>query len=272
MAVDTQQPLETGWLADTPIDDTLLRCFVHNQAEANAAIAHARGGRVDRERGVFLADAASPVPFLNQAVLTAPVLRPDAPVLDTIDAFFAGPGRPATLLSIWPTPDLTTRGWSLIGHPAFVVRAPGPSPHQRPGDVDVKLAREPADYRTADQIVVQGYPIDDARGRPPGCVIPEALTSTGLEVRLGLIDGEPVAAGEVFVSHGVTNLCMGATLPQARRRGVWEALVWARVATAPDLPAVAFTSDLSRPGLVRLGFLPVTRLTLWHRPTRDRRD
>lgn len=70
----------------------------------------------------------------------------------------------------------------------------------------------------------------------------------------------------------MTNLCIGATLPQARRRGVWEALVWARVATAPDLPAVAFTSDLSRPGLVRLGFLPVTRLTLWHRPTRDRRD
>jgi hypothetical protein len=42
--------------------------------------------------------------------------------------------------------------------------------------------------------------------------------------------------------------------------------VWARIASAPDLPAVAFTSDLSRPGFVRMGFLPVTRLALWHRP------
>ena len=267
----TARPLETGWLADTPIDDTLLRRFVHNQADVNAAIAQARGGRVDRAHGAFLADAASPVPFLNQAILDAPVLRADDPVLDTIDAFFARPGQPATLLSIWPTPDLTTRGWSLMGHPAFVLRAPRPSTYERPSNVDVQLAREPADYETAEQVIVEGYPIDEARGEPPGCLIPQASSSIGLEVRLGLIDGEPVAVGEVLISHGVANLCMGATLPHARRHGVWEALVWARVATSPDLPAVAVTSDLSRPGFVRMGFLPVTRLTLWHRPTATER-
>ncbi|HEV8627666.1 MAG TPA: hypothetical protein VG034_24780 [Acidimicrobiia bacterium] len=32
-----------------------------------------------------------------------------------------------------------------------------------------------------------------------------------------------------------------------RRRGVWEALVWARVAEDPGLPAVAYTSNFSRP-------------------------
>ncbi len=271
MAMDThrpQQALETGWLADTPVGDTLLRRFVHNQADVSAAIARARGGRVERERGAVLSDAGGPVPFFNQAILTAPVLRPDDPVLDTIDAFYAGSGRPATLLSIWPTPDLAARGWSLMGHPAFVVRAPGPGPFpdDPPGDVTVLVARRTGEYRTADQIVVEGYPIDEARGEPPGCVIPDGIEERGLEVRLGLLDGEPVAVGEVFVGHGVTNLCMGATLPRGRQRGVWEALVWARVATAPDLPAVAFTSDLSRPGFVRMGFLPVTRFTLWHRP------
>jgi hypothetical protein len=44
---------------------------------------------------------------------------------------------------------------------------------------------------------------------------------------------------------------------------VWHALVAARCAATPDLPAVAFTSDYSRPGFVRTGFLPVTRFTLW---------
>jgi hypothetical protein len=31
----------------------------------------------------------------------------------------------------------------------------------------------------------------------------------------------------------------------------------------PDLPAVAFTSDYSRPGFLRMGFLPITVFTLW---------
>lgn len=61
------------------------------------------------------------------------------------------------------------------------------------------------------------------------------------------------------------NLCLGATLPAARRRGVWEALVWARVGDAPDLPAVAYTSDDSRPDFLRMGSLPLARFTLWVR-------
>jgi hypothetical protein len=60
-------------------------------------------------------------------------------------------------------------------------------------------------------------------------------------------------------------LCLAATLADARRRGVWESLVWARIADAPDLPAVAYTSDDSRPGFARMGFLVVQRLTFWLR-------
>jgi hypothetical protein len=54
-----------------------------------------------------------------------------------------------------------------------------------------------------------------------------------------------------------------ATLPAARRRGVWHALATARCVNTSDLPAVAFTSDYSRPGFLRMGFLPITRFTLW---------
>jgi hypothetical protein len=39
--------------------------------------------------------------------------------------------------------------------------------------------------------------------------------------------------------------------------------VWARVNQAPDQPSVAFTSDDSRPGFVRMGFLPMFRFSLW---------
>lgn len=43
--VTTERPLETGWLPDTPVDDTLLRQFIFSQAEVNELTARAAGGR-----------------------------------------------------------------------------------------------------------------------------------------------------------------------------------------------------------------------------------
>ncbi|MDQ3342901.1 MAG: hypothetical protein M3425_03800 [Actinomycetota bacterium] len=264
MGSTTTPPLESGWLRDTPVEDTLLRRFVHNQAAHNGVLADAHGGRAHRADGVFLTDTGSPVPFLNQAVLARPLTGLDDDVLDRVDSFF-DPVDNATLLSIWPTPDLTARGWSLIGHPAVVARSPAPLAHYDAPAVQVRRAATAADFEAAERIVVEGYPLDEARHGPVGSVLPPALAGTDLEVRVGVLDGDPVGVGNVFVAQGLVNLSLGATLPAARRRGVWEALVWARVATAPDLPAIAYTSDLSRPGFIRMGFLPLTRFTLWAR-------
>jgi len=256
--------METGWLADTPVGDTLLRRFVFNQADHNEAMAAAHDGRVDRTDEVFLADSRCPVPYMNQAILARPVLSADDGVLDAIEVFFKERSG-VTLLSIWPTPDLTGRGWSLVGHPALVARAPGPVSATPASGVDVRRAETAADFETAERVAIEGYPIDSARDAPAGSVMPATLAAGPITVRLGLLDGSPVAVGNVFVAQGVVNLALGATLSAARRRGVWEALVWARVAEDPELPAVAYTSDYSRPGFIRMGFLPITRCTLWYR-------
>ena len=50
-------------------------------------------------------------------------------------------------------------------------------------------------------------------------------------------------------------------------RGAAEGpLAGVRLADEPDLPAVGVFSDMSRSPAEALGFLPVTRFTLWHRP------
>lgn len=259
---------ETGWLGDTPDDDNLVRRFLANQALLNERFAQAAGGRVDARPGVSLADAGNVVPFVNQAVLQRPVLDASDPLLDEIDAFFASGGRPcaATVLSFWPMPDCARRGWFLVGHPAFVVRAPGAVPTTRAPGVDVQQVRDAATLAIAERVTVEGYPVPDAIGLPTGAVLPPALVDTDVRYRLGTLDGAPASVAASHVSHGVVNLCLAATLASARRRGVWEALVWDRVADAPDLPAAAFTSDDSRPGFARMGFLVVSRLTLWLRP------
>jgi hypothetical protein len=263
-AMSDDRPLETGWLADTPIGDTVMRRFLFNQSDVNARFASAAGGRHDRTDDVSMADSGGPVPYFNQSILLRPLSSIDDPVLDTVDAFFAGAqGRTRTLLSLWPTPDLSTRNWSLVGHPAFVVRGAFPNTFAPASDVTVQIAARPDDLHIVERIAVEGYPIDEARGLPPGQLFADGLLDSDVKLRIGRLEGEPVAAAACRVGQGVVNLCFAATLPQARRRGVWEALVWARVADDPSLPAVAYTSDYSRPGFERMGFVPTIRFTLW---------
>ncbi len=83
-------------------------------------------------------------------------------------------------------------------------------------------------------------------------------------MRLGLLDGEPVAVGNVVVALGLVN-CISARRCLQRGGEACGRRWWARVNEAPELPAVAYTSDYSRPGFLRMGFLPITRFTLWCR-------
>jgi len=256
-----ERPLETGWLADTPVGDSVLRRFLHNQVQVNELVALARGGRAERVDGASLASAGPVSPFFNQALLTRPLSGPDDATLDTVAAFYAQGG--GLVVSLWPTPDLAARGWHLLGHPMFVVRAPAPVPEDmlhREG-VTVTEVTAPADLRTWEHVVLEGYPAPPAAdGRP---TMADGVLGTRLRLRLASVDGTPVAAAAGHVAGGVVNLCTAATLPAARRRGAWASLVWHRVADDPSLPAVAFTSDDSRPGFLSMGFLPICRFTLW---------
>ena len=266
MAED-ERPLETGWLPDTPVDDSLLRRFAFNQADLNVAFAEASpAGRSASDDEVVLADAGGGIPYYNQALLLRPLTGLDDDLLDRIEVFYDDlGGRPATLLSMWPTVDLGSRGWNLVGHPMIVARGPWGAATTRPGD-DALVREIGADeVGEFERVLIEGYPMPEAAGSPPGSIVPSGVLDHGVRLRLGIADGEVVAAAAGHVSHGVVNLCTAATLPAARRKGVWGALVRARMADGPDLPAVAYTSDFSRPGFVHMGFLPVTRFTMWSR-------
>jgi hypothetical protein len=261
------EQLATGWGPHEPIDDSVLRRFVFNQAEVLRAMACGPASRQAGDDDVVMVDSGGPVAYNNMALLLRPVTRADDPVLDRIVDFYADArDRVRILLSVWPLPDLSERGWQLGGHPMFVVRAPGPVTASRRDGVDVREVTTVDDLRVLERVAIDGYPIDEAKDAAPGEAFPDALLDTPVTFRLGLVDGEPVSAAAALDAHGVVNLCFAATLAAGRRRGVWSALVWARVNMAPDQPSVAFTSDDSRPGFVRMGFLPMTRFTLYVRP------
>jgi hypothetical protein len=118
-------------------------------------------------------------------------------------------------------------------------------------EVDVRRAGSLDELRVAARIASAAFGSPVTEPPPPH---PDTV------VYIAYLDGEPVArATGSFSEHGVT-LFGGATLPEARGRGAYRALVRARWddAVARGTPlAVTDAGSQSRPILARMGFREV---------------
>jgi predicted GNAT family acetyltransferase len=77
------------------------------------------------------------------------------------------------------------------------------------------------------------------------------------------VDGRPVAGSMAINSRGLVAVEMVATLPEARGKGFGAAVTATAALSAPDLPSALIASDDGRSVYERLGFLPISRFTLW---------
>ena len=133
------------------------------------------------------------------------------------------------------------------------------APAQSVHGVDVRRAESYDEHLAASQIaaVAFGGPVPTEVKPPP----PDPRNV----VYVAYVDGEPVArASGSFSEHGVT-LFGGATLPEARGRGAYRALVAARWedAVARGTPVlVTQASPMSRPILAQLGFREVCEIRI----------
>jgi hypothetical protein len=124
------------------------------------------------------------------------------------------------------------------------------APAQSETSVEVRRAETDEEHLAASRIAAIAF-----GGPVPTEVSPERDPNN--VVYLAFVDGEPVARGSAsFSEHGVT-LFGGSTLPEARGRGAYRALVAARWqdAVARGTPVlVTQASPMSRPILAQLGF------------------
>jgi GNAT superfamily N-acetyltransferase len=126
-----------------------------------------------------------------------------------------------------------------------------------PAGVEVRLVETDDEWFEAERIAAVAFGEKAAPERRPYVPRPES------PIYLAYVDGAPVARGSASYSrHGVT-LFGGATLPEARGRGAYRALVAARWndAAARGTPLlVTQASPMSHPILERLGFREICRI------------
>lgn len=264
--------LTTGWEPQLPDADSLCLRWLRHWSDQLALFAAAAGGSVLAGEGYLLADHRRPASFFNAAVLLAPPRDSSVfgSVLDEIEGHAAGGAGDLYLWSLWPTPDLRPRGWELDGHPPLMVRPPStvfPGPPAE-GARDPERVTSAAGLAAWERVLVEGYPLPELQPFRPRALLDPALLEDA-RIRFWTSDdgdGGPVAASAQFVAHGLAGFATGVTRPAARRGGHWRAHALTRLRTEPDLWHAGAFSDDSRPGAERLGFVPVLRHTLWHRP------
>jgi hypothetical protein len=270
VTVATGVVLETGWETSTPPGDTVLRRAVLALAEEREQTALGQGGRAVRSERLSLADAGSPSPYLNSAVLLRPLAAPGGErLVEEAERFYAdGTGGSWMLFSPWPTPDLAGRGWELVGHPPLMLRPPGGAAPATPPELEMRRVTEARGLAEFEATLVEGYPLGELRPPGRGCVYhPDALAGGRLRCWVGWVDGRPVSVAASWVTGGVVNVVWVATLPQARRREYGAALTWrAARGLRASLPAILLASDDGRPVYQRMGFLPLLRFTVWQHP------
>jgi hypothetical protein len=130
-------------------------------------------------------------------------------------------------------------------------------PDDVPGDVEVRRVETDDEWFDAERIAAIAFgekTVPVRRAYTPNPASP---------IYLAYLDGAPAARGSASYSeHGVT-LFGGATLPEARGRGAYRALVAARWedAVARGTPVlVTQASPMSHPILARLGFREICRI------------
>jgi GNAT superfamily N-acetyltransferase len=270
-AQDTpQEVLEDGWQPSTPVSDTLMRRIVYTLADEAVSNVELLGGRIERRDNLVATDLGRPAAFFNSCILTQ-LMEPSTTTaqMSFLDDFFDAGGASTgmvVLISAWPTPDLADYGWSLMGHPPAHLRPAGGNLPPDPAGVDISRVTSLDDLIDWEQGAIRGYPFDELSELPSGSAFaPDLLNDPRHHFWMARTDGRVAGVSVAFVEHGLCYVSLVATLPEARGRGIGTALTWRATLADPSLPAALLSSDDGRPVYERMGYLPLTRLTLWFR-------
>lgn len=258
-AADT--PLEDGWQRSTRPDDSVIRSYVLGFAGMLSDLGRVTGARRYEDEDVVALDTGSEFFRANGAVLRKP-LRESAlrAALGRVHEFFRGTtGGPWIVLSAWPTPDLRDDGFSLVGHPPFMLRPIGGEAPPDPPGLRIVEARDPAALRDFANALEAGYPAPDATV----LAHPELATLDDLHLWVGYLDERPVATAAAHRAPACTHVEYVSTLADVRGHGVGAALTWRAALVDPTLPSVLLASDAGQAVYERMGYLRIVRMTLW---------
>jgi GNAT superfamily N-acetyltransferase len=231
-----------------------------------------RAGRLLETEGVMLAASGSDFPVLCNAAARTDDRVKAAEVLDRADAWFGELGRGYTVMTrdLPVDADLAqeaeARGLlAVVTPPEMVCRQRLPE-RDLPAGVELRWVHDDAGIADFITVTATAY---GSLGMPPE-VVPAMIEPGPLMVEphvhtvLAYLDGEPVAAAQTLLSHGIAGVYWVGTLEAARGKGLGEAVTRAVTNRAFDRGALANSlqaSPMGEPLYPRMGYETIYRYT-----------
>ena len=259
--------LPDAWDPGLPADDNLIKAYVLAYADLVEATARAMGWPVIRTERFVAMDAGTNFPFQNCAVPLRPFGTDEADdLLGEVGAFFAPrAGGPYMVWCGFPVPSLASRGWVSMGHPPLMLRPIGAPVGAPTAEVEITPVTTADEVDEFGRAVAEAFPIPPLIGLPYGGFGPGLLDVPGWRMWTARVDGRVVGTAAVHVHGGINDVEWISARPEVRNRGVGAAVAWAATLADPTLPAMLIASDMGRPVYERMGYLRLTRFSLWYR-------
>jgi len=259
----------TARLADglPPADrDALLRLVDLNTWEMYREISRlSRGSLLLETPEATMVSRPHATPWHNMVMVHAP-LDPDV-LLATLGEFYGRDERP---FSIWTRSHadgeletaLRARGFTeLVPMPDMVLFG-DPGTRCEPPGLQIRAVRADADRRDFITVARSAYEVYGIRPELYDDTFASlgSLSAPHIQGFVGRVDGEPVAAAAVYVTHGVAGINWVGTVPAHARHRYAEAVTWAAIREGFRRGG-AFASlqptHMGRPVYERMGFVAV---------------
>lgn len=147
-----------------------------------------------------------------------------------------------------------TPGFEAVENGLALLEAPA---CERVADVEVRIVETFEDFRASGRVVIEAFGMPELSDEEERERFDEYRDDDSGRVFLGIVDGEVVGTAYAAFAEGGLNLFGGSVLPEARGRGVYRALLFARWDFAVERGTPALTVQagrMSRPICERLGF------------------
>lgn len=259
MTPDLQRPDQSS------PEELLARCHA-NAIESYRVFGETTpGARVEDHESLVLMDGLATDSMGNVAIVTAPPADPDQ-VINDAAAFFAPHRRPWILFALPAAasnlaPAAVRQGLRDEGWFPGLVLDPIPSgAPEPPASMEIRQVETLEELRTFEETASRAYEVES------GPVYDGWLHRPGFSFFQAYYREEPVATAALVASDGIAGIIWVGTVPEARRRGAGQAVVWKAIEAGRALglrTSALWATPMGRPMYERMGFRPNTRYRIW---------
>jgi len=248
--------------------ELLARCHANTLEDYRVFARSTEGGGIEEYPGVLLVCTGGRDSLENLAIVTEPPIEPQQ-VLDRAVSFF---GRHRCPWAVLVFPEAVPSMQRVLSLASF--QDEGEFPGMVITPIPARTPAPPDGYRvvraqTLDELARLEHVASKAYGVPYGAPDPRWLRHPGVSLYVGYYQDEPVAHGALIVAHAVAGVAYIGTVPQHRRRGFAESLVWQIVrdghAQGCDA-AYLWATPLGRTVYAKMGFEEIVDYRIWSAP------